>query len=96
MRPWAARDFEWDEVNQAKLWDHRIRPWEVDEVFWDWPKWANNKKGRRGDYLMVGRTDAGRWLTVPVQVKAATRQLRPITGWDSSQAELSKYGRGRR
>lgn len=42
---------------------------------------------------MVGVTDGGRRLTVPVQVKDAGMRLRPITGWDSSRGELSKYGR---
>jgi hypothetical protein len=45
---------------------------------------------------MVGMTDGGRRLTIPVKVLADTKQLRAITGWDSSRADLSKYGRGER
>ena len=93
MQPWEAEGFEWDDENKRKIARHHIWEWEVEEVFWNWPIWAPNKKGRAGDRLMVGETDGGRKLTIPVQVKPITRQLRPITGWPSSQAELSKYGR---
>lgn len=96
MRPWEAEDLEWDEANEDELWDHRIRQWEVDDVFWNRPVWAPNKRGRSGDYLMVGETDGGRKLTIVVQVKPVTKQLRPITGWGSTQGDLSRYGRRRR
>ena len=96
MHPREAEGFEWDDENRRKLARRQIWEWEVEEVFWNRPVWAQNKKGRSGDYIMVGRTDGGRRLTIPIQVKPATRQLRAITGWLSSQAELSKYGRGRR
>jgi uncharacterized DUF497 family protein len=98
MRPWEAEGFEWDEANESELADprHPIQPWEVEQVFWNVPVWAPNRRGRSGDRIMVGRTDGGRRLTIVVQVKGATRQLRPITGWPSTQAELSKYGRGKR
>lgn len=95
MHPRDAEGFEWDEDNEDELWDHKIRPWEVEQVFWNHPVWAPNKKGRSGDYMMVGKMNGGRRLTIPVKPNAATRRLRPITGWESSPAELSKYGRGR-
>ncbi len=93
MHPRDAEGFEWNQKNQDELWSHNIRPWEVEEVFWNHPVWARNKKGRKGDYLMVGRTNGGRKLTIPVRPHAVSRQLEPITGWESSLAELSKYGR---
>ncbi len=96
MHPRDAEGFEWDEDNESELWGHRIRPWEVEEVFWNRPVWAPNKKGRSGDYLRVGKTNGGRSLTIPVRPNAVTMQLRPITGWESSPAELSKYGKSER
>jgi uncharacterized DUF497 family protein len=95
MRPWDAEGFEWDEANESELANpsHPIQSWEVEQVFWNRPVWAPNRRGRSGDYIMVGRTDGGRKLTIVVQVKRVTRHLRPITGWPSSQSELSKYGR---
>jgi hypothetical protein len=95
MRPWDAEGFEWDEANESELADprHLIQPWEVEQVFWSGPVWVPNRRGRSGDYKMVGRTNGGRKFTIVVQVKCATRQLRPVTGWESTPAELSKYGR---
>ena len=97
MHPRDAEGFEWDEANENELAQphHPILPWEVEQVFWNKPVWAPNKKGRSGDYLMVGKTDGGRELTIIVQPNPITRLLRPVTGWDSTQAELSKYGRGK-
>jgi hypothetical protein len=95
MHPRDAEGFEWDEENEDELWGHKIRPWEVEQVFWNHPVWAPNKKGRRGDCLMVGKTDGGRRLTIPVKPNEVSRQLRALTGWESSPAELSKYGRGK-
>lgn len=98
MHPREAEGFEWDDANESELTQphHPIQPWEVEEVFWNRPVWATNRGGRSGDYLMVGETNGGRRLTIPVRVNCITRQLRPITGWPSTQGDLSKYGRRRR
>jgi uncharacterized DUF497 family protein len=98
MRPWDAEGFEWDEANESELADprHPIQPWEVEQVFWNGPVWARDKRKASGDYKMVGRTDGGRRLTIVVEVKASKWQVRPITGWESTKGELSRYGRGRR
>ena len=94
MHPRDAEGFEWREEDEDELWDHRIRPFEVEQVRLNRPVWAPNRRGRSGDYIMVGKTDGGRRLTISVKVLADTRSLRAITGWDSSRADLSKYGRG--
>ena len=96
MRPWEAEGLEWDDINIGKLWDRQIRETEVEEVFWNHPVWGRNKAGRTGDRLMVGITDGGRRLTIPVQMNPINKQLRPVTGWESSTAELSRYGGHRR
>jgi hypothetical protein len=99
MHPRDAEGFEWDEANESELGqpDHPVMPWEVEQVFWNRPVWPKNKKGRSGDHMMVGRTRGGRKLTIIVQAKPTSGLLRAITGWDSTPAELSKYGRkGRR
>ena len=72
--------FERDEANEAELADHRIRPFEAEEVFLNGPHWRRNRTDAAGDYLMEGRTDSGRLLTVVVRIRAG-RIVRPITGW---------------
>jgi hypothetical protein len=96
MRPWDAEGLEWDDINRDKLWSRQIGESEVEEVFWNRPVWGRNKAGRTGDFLMVGITDGGRRLTIPVQMNPINKQLRPVTGWESSTAELSRYGGRRR
>ena len=97
MHPSDAEGFEWDEEeNEAELWTHGIRWWEVEDVFWNRPTWTRDKRDASGDYKMIGKTDGGRRLTIVVEVKTAKRALRPITGWESTKGELSRYGKGRR
>src|SRR5215203_7344399 len=97
MHPREAEGFEWDEEeNEAEPWAHSIRSWEVEQVHRNKPVWVRNKAEGSGDYKMVGKTTGGRRLTIVVEVKAAKRLLRPITGWESTKGELSRYGGGRR
>jgi hypothetical protein len=46
-----------------------------------------------GDYKMIGETDGGRRLTIVVETKEVTRMLRPITGWEATKGDQSRYGR---
>jgi len=40
---------------------------------------------------MVGRTRAGRSLTVVVTLDARRAVLRPITGWHATAGEVTRY-----
>ena len=95
MRPWDAEGFEWNEANESELANprHPIQPWEVEEVFWNRPTWVPNEADKSGDYKMVGITNGGRQLTIVVEVKTVTRQLRAITGWKTTKGYQSRYGR---
>jgi len=93
MHPRDAEGFEWDEGNEDELWDpHRILPWEVEDVFWNRPTCVPNKKEGSGDYKMIGETNGGRRLTIVVETKEVTRMLRPITGWETTRGDLTRYG----
>jgi hypothetical protein len=48
-----------------------------------------------GDWIMVGRTDGGRVLTIVVELLEEAQGLRPITGWPSSTGEQTRYLRRR-
>jgi uncharacterized DUF497 family protein len=77
-------EFEWDEGNESELARHHISWFEVEPVF------ARNKGGRAGDTAMYGRTDAGRPLTIILQIKSPTL-VRAITGWNMDTGERSRY-----
>lgn len=91
MNPAANEGFEWDDGNESHLARKRISFWEAEEVFWNNPTWAKDKRGRSGDYFMYGSTKAGRKLTLVVKVNASRRTLRVITGWDCTKGERTRY-----
>jgi uncharacterized DUF497 family protein len=91
MKPWQAEGMEWDEWNERELAAHGIRAAEADELFESGPQWAPNKRYRAGDWKMVGYTAAGRAITVVVSLNEATARLRPITGWDCTPGEKTRY-----
>jgi hypothetical protein len=91
VHPRDSEGFEWDEANESELAAHQIRPWEVEEVFLNSPRWSRNKAARSADWKMVGRTDAGRPLTIVVSMNQRTLWLRPVTGWKPTADEEAKY-----
>jgi uncharacterized DUF497 family protein len=94
MKPWEAEGFEWDQENEAELAAHNIDPSEVEDLYWQRPVFARNKHAGSGDWKMIGRTEAGRALTIVVTLDERRRFLRPITGWDTTVGETTKYLRG--
>jgi len=91
MKPWEAEAFEWDEGNESELAAHDINPEEVEDLFAQSPVWVPNKRHRPGDWKMVGRTAAGRALTVVVSMDERRALLRPVTGWDAAAGEITRY-----
>jgi uncharacterized DUF497 family protein len=91
VHPGGDEAFEWDEDNERELARHHITPYEVEQVLDNEPTWARNKRGRAGDWIMVGRTNGGRILTIVVKLNAAADTVRPVTGWGSTQGEQTRY-----
>ncbi len=89
MHPSQAEGFEFDDGNMQELARHHITPEEVVEVFENNPTWAANKRGRSGDWVMYGRTNGGRPLTIVTLLDSDI--LRPIIGWDMSAGERTRY-----
>jgi hypothetical protein len=97
MGPWDAEAVEWDDENDdgniAELAAHHIAPREVHEVLDNRPTWVPNRRRRAGDWKLLGTTYGGRRLTIIVRYYEDRRLLRPITGWDPSPGEQSRYFR---
>ena len=96
LHPDEADDLDFDEANLDHLAKHRITPAEVLEVWLNSPVYVPNKKGLAATHLMLGDTDGGRAMTIGVVTDEARRLLRPITGWDSTAGELTRWRPGRR
>ncbi len=94
--PSAAEDIWWDDENENELRAHRIEAADVEDVWQEVVVWARNKRHRAGDWKMIGRSAAGRRLTIVVRYYSDRRVLRPITGWDCTPGEITRYFKGGR
>jgi hypothetical protein len=83
QHPSQAVAFEWDGHNEGELADHEVLPYEVEQVFWNGPRFSRNKKRATAQWRMVGHTNGGRMLQVFV-IWADERDgvLRAVTGWE--------------
>lgn len=95
LHPRDADDLEFDEVNETHLARHGISATEVTQVWLDRPVYVPNKKGLAATWLMLGDTEGGRSLTVAVVTIEEVMRLRPITGWNSTEGELTRWRPGR-
>ena len=94
--PEDAEAFEWDDDglergNTAHLARHGVDQYEAEEVFYNGGRFAPNKRDASGDWLLVGRSDAGRVLTLVANYDDDRRVIRFITGWDSTSGERTRY-----
>lgn len=89
--PVNAQAWDWDEENEGELAAHGISPEEVRQVFEGRPVWARNRRHRAGDWKMMGRTAGGRRLSIVVYYEPRLGRLRPITGWDATAGERTRY-----
>lgn len=92
--PRNAELIEFDDGNESELAGHGISAAEVAQLLLNEPSWAPNTKGRAGLWLAVGYTDGGRALTVPMAYDEVRLAVRPITGWDSTSGERTRYLEG--
>jgi uncharacterized DUF497 family protein len=95
LHPGHADDLEFDEVNEAHLARHGISVTEVTQVWLNEPVYVPNKSGLTAAWLMLGDTTGGRCLTVAVVTLQVVWRLRPITGWNSTAGELTRWRPGR-
>lgn len=88
-RRWGVQDFEWDEDNEEHIARHGVEPAEVEEVFFFR---FSVRRGRQGRYVVLGRSAAGRHLSVVVERKGGGL-VRVVTARDMSPAERRLYAR---
>ncbi len=91
LHPSDADDLDIDDENEEHLARHGITPLEMYQVFVNEPTFRPNKKGLTAAWLMLGDTDGGRALTIAVRCLETQRRLRPITGWDSTVGDLTRW-----
>ena len=75
---------------------HHVETHEVEEVFGNKPKFRFVEQGEReGDdvYMALGRTDAGRYLTVLFIYKKETKEALVLSTRDMARKERKQYGK---
>lgn len=91
MHPSEADDLDFDDGNEAHLARHAITSLEVHQACVDNPIFIPTKKGLTAAWLMLGDTAGGRALTVAILCLETQRRLRPITEWNSTVGELTRW-----
>jgi hypothetical protein len=91
LHPRDADDLEFDDVNEGHLARRNITATDVTQVWLNRPVYVPNKKGLTAAWLMLGDTHGGRSLTVAVVTLESVLRLRPVTGWNSTVRELTRW-----
>lgn len=81
----------WDDENVEHIAKHQVSPAEVEEVCFGTEKVVLRAE-RAGRYVVLGRTEAGRYLTVVVTAPHKGR-ARVITAREMSSKERRKYAK---
>jgi hypothetical protein len=72
---------------------HGVVRHEVDGIVWNRMVLTNNPRGEPGSVLMIGETDGGRLLTVPLVPTGDPTTWRPATAYDASRHHRALFDR---
>ena len=83
-------NFVFDDANEEKLWSHRLNREAVLQVLGNRRVITRNRKGRAADYLLIGRDDRGRCITIPILPTHDPSTWRPVTAWFCKPSEAAR------
>jgi hypothetical protein len=88
-------DLEFDDGNREEMAGHGVTADEVAEVARGrYVLLRNKREHRQQPYIMVGRTDAGRWLAIPISRSKRDRsRWRPATAFGATDGQITKAER---
>jgi uncharacterized DUF497 family protein len=89
-------DLDFDEDVESHLARHGIY---VDDIYemlelGEWVRIVNKRKHSHEHLRFVGRLADGRLITVVLESTATYGIWRPVTAWDSNEAERTLYAKG--
>ena len=90
MPPVTVEFFEIDEFNEPKFWSHGLDREAVAQVLGNRRVVVRNRKGRTADYMLIGRDDSGRCITMPIAPTHDPYTWRPITAWRCKPGEAAR------
>jgi uncharacterized DUF497 family protein len=85
-----------DEHNEAEMARHGVVADEVDQLKWNRKVISDNPRGEQGSVLLIGETDGGRLLTVPLAPTDDPTTWRPATAFDASRHHCALFDRRHR
>jgi hypothetical protein len=82
-----------DAYNRIEMARHGVTGEEAQQVPWNRNVTVPNPNGEAGSVLLVGETDGGRLLTVPLAPTDDPTTWRPATTFDASRHQRSLFDR---
>ncbi len=85
-----------DQHNAAEMARHGVLRDEVEQVKWNRKVVVPNGRGEQGSVLLIGETDGGRLLTVPLAPTDDPTTWRPATAFDADRHQRWLFDRRHR
>jgi uncharacterized DUF497 family protein len=85
-----VRELVFDAVNEAKIADHGATISDVLDVLDREPRFIVNRRARRASHVMVGPTQSGRVLVVPIE-DWGRGVWRPVTAFEANGWQARRY-----
>ena len=82
--------FVFSDVGEDKLWSHGITTDQAQSVLLGRVVISRNRAGRSAPYVLIGRDEQGRCLTLPIVPADERGVWRVITGWPCKPSEAAK------
>ncbi|MGN6190395.1 MAG: hypothetical protein ACTHOE_16005 [Conexibacter sp.] len=86
-------DLIFDEHNQREMSRHGVARFEVEQLLSNRNRVLRNPRGETGSILLVGETDGGRLLTVPLAPTDDPTTWRPATAFDAGRHHRALFDR---
>jgi hypothetical protein len=82
-----------DDHNEREMARHGVVRWDVEQLTWNRCVFHSNWRGEPGSVLMIGETNGGRLLTVPLAPTDDPTTWRPATAFDASRHHRALFDR---
>lgn len=86
-------DLVFDDHNEREMARHGIVRYDIDEIVRNRHVIAANPRGEAGGMLLIGETNGGRLLAVPLAPTDDPTTWRPATAFDASPHQHSLFDR---
>ena len=82
--------FRYRERAAAKMWRHGVAIRQLDDILANRHVIVRNRSQRAAPYVLIGRDDQGRCLTIPIVPTEDPFIWRPVTAWPCKPSEAAK------